>query len=101
MSDKTYPVAIISQLREARIAQKMSQRELSAKVGLPQSHISNIESGKVDLKTSNLVEIARCLDLEVMLVPRPLITTVKALSQQGSILTEQEAEPAYRLDEEN
>jgi transcriptional regulator with XRE-family HTH domain len=43
----------------------MTQKELGQRVGLPQSHISKIEKGAVDLQLSSLVEIARALDFEV------------------------------------
>lgn len=45
---------IISSLKEARKAKKLSQRELSKLIGIPQSHISKIESGGVDIRLSNL-----------------------------------------------
>ena len=73
------PEPIVRQLKEARNARKFSQRALSAKVGLPQGHISRIEAGEVDLKLSSLVGLARALDLEPMLVPRQRIKAVNAV----------------------
>ncbi len=70
---------IAKKLRKARKAKQLSQRALSQKISLPQSHISNIEQGKVDLKTSSLVELARVLDLELMLIPRKMVTTVQGI----------------------
>ena len=70
---------IVRQIKEARSARKLSQRALSAKVGLPQGHISRIEAGEVDLKLSSLVGLARALDLEPMLVPRQRIKAVDAI----------------------
>jgi transcriptional regulator with XRE-family HTH domain len=66
----------------ARRRAGLSQSALGAKVGLAQSHISKIERGTIDLQTSNLVEIARALDLELMLVPRQLVPAVRALEQE-------------------
>lgn len=89
-------------LRHAREAKGLSQRALSTKVGVPQSHISKIENANVDLQTSSLIEIARTLDLELMLIPRPLITTVKALKQNRVSLDINKKDipvPAYRLDD--
>ncbi len=57
-------------LRAARERKGLSQRELSQKVGLPQSHISKIENGTIDLRLSSLVALAHVLDLEPTLVPR-------------------------------
>lgn len=66
-------------LQEARENKGLSQRDLSAKAGVPQSHISKIENGAVDLRVSSLVELARALDLELMLVPRKTTPAVKSI----------------------
>lgn len=50
-------------------------------MGIPQSHLSRLEAGKVDLRTSSLVELARLLDLEVMLVPRTWVPAVRKLTE--------------------
>ncbi len=76
----------------------LSQRALSAKIGIPQSHISKIENGMVDLQTSSLIEIARTLDLELLLVPRNLLPTIRAL-QNTSLM--QQSTPAYQLPNED
>lgn len=88
-------------LKFSRVSKGLSQRALSHKVGFPQSHLSKIENGEVDLKTSSLIEIARALDLELMLVPRQLVNTVKILTAQANTLGDEElAPPAYRLDKD-
>ena len=68
-------------LKQARESKGLSQRDLGARIAVPQSHISKIESGTVDLKASSLIEFARALDLELMLVPRSLVPAVEALSR--------------------
>lgn len=68
---------IAASLREARIAKALTQKALGQRVGLPQSHISKIEKGAVDLKLSSLVEIARALELEIKLVPRKALPAVE------------------------
>jgi transcriptional regulator with XRE-family HTH domain len=68
---------IAARVREARITKALTQKELGQRVGLPQSHISKIEKGTVDLKLSSLVEIARALDLEITLVPRKALPAVE------------------------
>ena len=85
---------VAQELKAARNNKGLSQRKLGAKVGVPQSHISKIENGAVDLKTSSLIELARALDLELMLVPRALIPAVQGL-QRG--LTSRERSPSQTL----
>ena len=108
---------IAKAIKAARKKKRMSQRALSAKTGVPQSHISRIENGAVDLKTSSLIEFARALDMELMLVPRMLVPTVQGL-QRGAFTKSVDAPdsvseivhglndqgsipiPAYRLDKD-
>jgi len=86
-------------LKAARIARKMSQRELSAMAGVPQSHISKIESGVVDLRLSSLMELARILELELLLVPRKAMPAAQAIIANitGS---QPAAKAAYSLEDE-
>jgi transcriptional regulator with XRE-family HTH domain len=70
--------AIIEALVSARKRQGWSQRDLSERTEMPQSHISKIESGAVDIKLSTLQELARLLDLELVLAPRQALTAVNA-----------------------
>lgn len=83
------------QLKKARLAKKLSQRAFSLKIGLPQGHISKIENGQVDLQASSLIECARALELELMLVPQVLVPAIQALQRN---LTTAEQIPAYQLE---
>lgn len=89
---------IAESIKAARKKLGLSQRALSAIAGIPQSHISKIEQGKVDLQTSSLIEIARALELELVLVPRQYLSAIQAI--QGGLLNTSKQIPAYRLDEE-
>jgi len=81
-------------LKKARQAKGLTQAELGKKMGWPQSHISKIEGGEVDLRLSSLKEMARLLDLEPMLIPRALTPTVRSvISGRG-----QEQKPAWQPD---
>ena len=76
----TYAIEHIARtLKSAREARGLSQRALSARAGMPQSHISKIEKGAVDLRVSTLVELARVLDLELELVARKALPAVHAI----------------------
>lgn len=85
---------LIDVLKKARKEKKWSQGVLANKVGLPQSHISKIEAGRVNMKLGNFVEMARLLELEVMLVPKGSVVAVKSLLGL-------EMKPLYTLDEED
>lgn len=65
-------------LRAAREAKSLSQREVSKRAGLTQAQISKAENA-ADLRLSNLVELARALDLEVALVPRKTVPAVESI----------------------
>lgn len=82
-------------LKEIRRAKGLSQRDLGAAAGLPQSHLSRIESGAVDLQLSSLLELARLLELDVTLVPRKSLPALKALLRGDA-----PARPAYSLEAE-
>lgn len=71
--------AIIAALKAARESCGLSQRDLSAKAGVPQSHISKIEGGGADIRLSSLIALARALELELELVPRHLVPAVKGV----------------------
>lgn len=81
---------LLEQLREARIALDISQKELGERVGLPQSNIARLESGKVNPRLSNVLEIARALDMDLKLVPRRALPVI-----QGA-LRANEMETGYR-----
>ncbi len=89
-------------LKSAREKRGLSQRAFSREIGVPQSRISKIESGAVDLRTSNLLELSRALGLEVMLVPRQLVPAVKSvIDQTGKAGKDYETQrPLYQLDDE-
>lgn len=90
---------VVRSLKDARESKRLSQRALSKKVGLPQSHISKIENGAVDLQLSSLIELSRALDLEVMLVPRKLVSTVQSMVR-STVPTPQEARKASQVKNE-
>jgi transcriptional regulator with XRE-family HTH domain len=74
---------IIAALKDARKEKGLSQRDLSKQAGVPQSHISKIETGSVDIQLSSLIELARVLDLEVMPVPRKLVPAIQTIVRSG------------------
>jgi len=88
---------IAGALKQARVRKALNQRALSKLSGVPQGQISKIENGAVDLRASSLIELARALDLELMLVPRRALPAVDALVRPPTGDTLPKA--AYSLDE--
>jgi transcriptional regulator with XRE-family HTH domain len=86
------------ELKQARVNRGWSQRELGSRLGLPQMHISGIESGKIVPRYDTLLELVRTLDRDLLMVPRALVPAVQSLirdhlrpDQQG----ESEERPLY------
>ena len=72
---------IAAALKAAREAKGLSQRELSQRSGVPQPHISKIESNNVDLRLSSLLALAHALDLELTLIPRQAAPAVQSIAR--------------------
>jgi transcriptional regulator with XRE-family HTH domain len=86
------------EFKDARAKHGWSQRELGSRLGLPQMHISGIESGKIVPRYDTLLELVRILDRDLLMVPRALVPAVQSLirdhlrhDQQG----ESEERPLY------
>ena len=69
---------IQGQIREARESKGLTQSDLGSRIGQPQSAVSRIERGG-DLRVSTLLEMARVLEMEPVLVPKHLVPAVRAL----------------------
>jgi transcriptional regulator with XRE-family HTH domain len=76
---KGLPADVRDQIKEARAERGWGQRELGAKIGLPQPHISAIESGDIVPRFDTLLEIVRVLGLDILIVPRSLVPAVRSL----------------------
>lgn len=92
---------IAARLKAARLAKGLTQKEVGCRVGMPQSHISKIESGGVDLQLSSLTELSRALDLEVTLLPRAAVLALDAMLGTVGSPTRPPQVPAYRLKEDD
>ena len=68
-----------TEVREARKARRMSQREVEERTGIHQTQLSRIENGVVDARVSDAIQMARAVGLEFVLVPRRALPTVYRL----------------------
>ncbi len=92
---------LLAALKEARVRKGLSQRALGVRSGVPQSHISKIEAGDVDLRMSSLIALARVLDLELFVAPKKSATAIKSIIDSSNGAYNQDDEPlpaAYNLD---
>lgn len=83
------------QLKQARKNQHITQTELSKRLHIPQSHLSKIEAGKIDMRLSSFIELARSLGYEPMLIPKSYQIAVNTIISQ-----EDPSEPAWQPDED-
>lgn len=70
---------LIRDVQGQRIKAGLSQRALAARSGLTQAHISQIETGRLEPGLSSFIQMARALDLEVVLVPKKLLPAVEGV----------------------
>lgn len=54
-----------------RVRLGMTQAQLARRSGLTQSHIANIENGKVDVQLTTLRRVFKALHCDLVLAPRP------------------------------
>lgn len=85
-------------LRLRRLDSHLTQEVLARKLGLHQRQISDLERARVDPRLSTIQNVARALDLELMLIPRPLIATVESLQRSGADSPER---PMYALGDDD
>src|ERR1700690_2228938 len=89
------PVDLRDQIKQARTLRGWSQRQLGTAVGLPQSHISGIESGEVVPRFDTLLDLVRVLDLDLLVVPRALVPAVQSLIRAQQEPEESEERSLY------
>ena len=67
---------LAEQLKRERMRKGYSQKKLAQLAGLEQSRVSQIEHG-AEVTVSTLKEISRALHLELVLVPKRLLSAVE------------------------
>ena len=94
------------ELKQARIARSWSQVELGRQIGLPQAHISGIETGRIVPRFDTLLDLVRVLNRDLLMVPRELVPAIQALVRDHQRKEDQTYEnegerPLYALDSGN
>lgn len=97
------PAEMRKQLKDARKRHSWSQREFGRQLGIPQMHVSGIESGKIVPRFDTLLDYVRGLDYDLVLVPRSLVPAVLALIREhkaSSVMGGEEEQPLYAVSED-
>ena len=92
------PQALRTELKTARLEHGWSQLALGQHVGLPQVHISSIETGKTVPRYDTLLDLVRVLGFDLVMVPRTLVPAVNALIRDSQAADEDIARPLYSFD---
>jgi transcriptional regulator with XRE-family HTH domain len=86
---------LAASLRTMRKRRGLTQAGLAERTGGAQAHISGIENGTYDPRTSTLIALAAALGCELMLVPKEKVAELRrSVSPSGRATT-----PASILDE--
>lgn len=104
------PLSLRKAISKSRQSNGWSQAELGKRVGLPQMHISSIETGAVVPRYDTLLNLVRVLGFDLLLVPREIVPIVEAMSREhlrpksakgSGDGEEQEEGPLYVPDEDD
>lgn len=66
-------------LKTARIASALTQEQVADMAGISRPRYRDIETGSAAARATTLINIARALGLEMMLIPQALVPAVGAL----------------------
>src|SRR5437660_12558352 len=94
------PADLRRELIEGRHQRGWSQAELGQRSGLPQMHISGIETGKIVPRFDTLLDLVRVLGYDLLLVPRSLLPAVQALIRDHQHPADESERPLYAVDNE-
>jgi len=83
-------MAIGDRVRAARLEAGLTQRDLAAKAGVPQSTVARIESGALDPRFGTLDRLLRVCNAELVVVERPGRGVDRTLIQARLAMTPRE-----------
>ena len=69
-------------LKKLRQAKGLTQQQVASMAKIPQSHLSQIERGLVDIRLSSLVELVHILNAELIIVPNQYALIVQSMIAQ-------------------
>lgn len=96
------PLLEIAQLlKSTRKGQRLTQEQVADMAGISRPRYREIEAGSSSARTTTLVNIARALGLELMLVPQALVPAVNSLLEPQDDLDDLPAFVAHPDEDEN
>jgi transcriptional regulator with XRE-family HTH domain len=66
-------------LKAARKAKRLTQEQIADMAGISRPRYREIEAGSSSARTTTLINIARALGLELMLIPQAMVPAIDAL----------------------
>lgn len=66
-------------LKQARLAASLTQEQIADMAGISRPRYRDIETGTAAARATTLMNIARALGLEMMLIPQSMVPAVKSL----------------------
>ncbi|MEO4001792.1 helix-turn-helix transcriptional regulator [Mesorhizobium sp. CAU 1732] len=73
------PRMIGGHFRRARLAARLTQEEVADLAGISRPRYRDIETGVAAARATTLVNVARALGLEMMLIPQAMVPAIEAL----------------------
>jgi transcriptional regulator with XRE-family HTH domain len=84
-------------LRKARLAAGLSQEQIAQRANISRPRYRDIETGAAAARATTLVNVARALGLEMMLIPQAMVPAVQSMLQPAD---DDDDRPAFMSDVE-
>jgi len=68
-----------AQFRQARLATHLTQEQVAELAGISRPRYRNIENGTAAARATTLMNVARALGLEMLMLPQAIVPAVRAL----------------------
>jgi transcriptional regulator with XRE-family HTH domain len=83
--------------RKARMAAGLSQEQIALRANISRPRYRDIETGAAAARATTLVNVARALGMEMMLIPQALVPAIQSMLQPAA---DDDDRPAFTSDVE-
>ncbi|MGY4335036.1 transcriptional regulator with XRE-family HTH domain [Bradyrhizobium sp. LB7.2] len=84
-----------TRFRKARMAAGLSQQQIAQRANISRPRYRDIETGVAAARATTLVNVARALGMEMMLIPQPMVPAIQSMLQPDD-----DDRPAFTSDAE-